>query len=66
MTPEELIRDIDECYGICGKLCMSCPESRYLQEIREVVVNLMNERDDLKSRIDVMAEYDPTYSVCSD
>lgn len=51
MTAEELIRQIDDCYGPCDLVCLSCPESRYLPDIREVVVNLMKERDDLKDRV---------------
>ena len=50
MTPEELLEDIDNCYGVCGKLCLSCPEAHYLAEIREVVVGLMQERDMYKKR----------------
>lgn len=48
MTAEELLKDIDACTGPCGKLCLSCPESRYLPEIREVLVGLMEENDKLR------------------
>lgn len=48
MTAEELLKDIDTCTGPCGNLCLSCPESRYLPEIREVLVGLMEENDKLR------------------
>ena len=48
MTAEELLKDIDTCTGPCGKLCLSCPESRYLPEIREVLVRLMEENEKLR------------------
>lgn len=48
MTAEELVKDIDTCTGPCGKLCLSCPESRYLPEIREVLAGLMEENDKLR------------------
>lgn len=49
MTAEELIDDIDNCHGPCGNLCLSCPEAHYLQEIRQVIINLMRERDAYKA-----------------
>ena len=55
MTAEELIRDIDSCYGPCGELCLSCPEAHYLKEIREVVAGLMEERDMLKETVAELA-----------
>ena len=48
MTAEELLKDLDTCTGPCGNLCLSCPESRYLPEIREVLVGLMEENDKLR------------------
>ena len=45
MTPEELLRDIDECYGPCSELCISCPEGHYLKTIRDVLVDLIDERN---------------------
>lgn len=56
MTAEELIQDIDDCHGPCGRLCMSCPEAHYLKEIRDVVVSLMKERDELKTRVADLSE----------
>ena len=57
MTAEELLRDIDECYGPCGKLCLSCPEAHYLREIREVIENLMRERDELRRQVSSLENY---------
>lgn len=48
MTVKELLKDLDTCTGPCGNLCLSCPESRYLPEIREVLVGLMEENDKLR------------------
>ena len=52
MTAEQLIEELDDCYGPCGRLCLSCPEARYLKEIRAVVVGLMDERDALKQQLE--------------
>lgn len=51
MTPKELLKDLDDCMGPCGRLCLSCPESRYLPEIREVLVNLMEENEKLRTAL---------------
>jgi hypothetical protein len=48
MTAKELLKDLDTCTGPCGNLCLSCPESRYLPEIREVLVRLMEENEKLR------------------
>lgn len=45
MTPEELLEDIETCTGPCGRLCLSCPESRYLEEIHDVLKNLIEENN---------------------
>ena len=49
MTPEELIDDIDHCTGPCGDLCLSCPESHGLAEIRQVIVDLLEENKKYKA-----------------
>ena len=51
MTPEELLKDLEECTGPCGRMCMSCPESRYVAEIRDVLVKLMEENKKLRSTL---------------
>ena len=51
MTAEELLKDIDECCGPCGEMCLSCPESRYLQEIKDVIEGLLEENRKLKLEI---------------
>ena len=45
MTAEELLADLEECVGPCGRMCLSCPESRYVAEIHEVLQNLIEERN---------------------
>ena len=47
MTPQELLDDLDTCTGPCGRMCLSCPESRYVAEIREVLVGLIQENEEL-------------------
>lgn len=51
MTPQELLKDLDECIGPCGRMCLSCPESRYIAEIKEVVEKLIHENDILRSEL---------------
>ena len=51
MTPEELLKDLEECTGPCGRMCLSCPESRYVAEIRDVLVKLMEENKRLRSAL---------------
>ena len=48
MTPEELLKDLETCTGPCGRMCLSCPESRYVAEIREVLIFLMSENERLR------------------
>lgn len=64
MTAEELIHQIDDCYGPCDLLCLSCPESRYLKEIREVVVALMEERDKYKKMIEIADQWGEWMQLC--
>jgi len=49
MTAKDLLKDLDTCTGPCGNLCLSCPESRYLQEIKDVIVQLMDENERLRT-----------------
>lgn len=48
MTAKELLDDLESCTGPCGRMCLSCPESRYVAEIHEVLLTLMNENDRLR------------------
>ena len=51
MTPQELLKDLDECTGRCGRMCLSCPESRYIAEIKEVLEQLMNDNERLRTTL---------------
>lgn len=51
MTPEELLKDLEICTGPCGEMCLSCPESRYIQEIHDVLEALIKENKDLRLRL---------------
>ena len=48
-TPERLLYDLDHCTGPCGELCLSCPESHELQEIRQVIADLIEENEKYKA-----------------
>lgn len=64
MTAEQLIEELDDCYGPCGRLCLSCPEARYLKEIRDVVVALMAERDKYKKMIEIADDWAEWTKLC--
>ena len=51
MTAQELLKDLEECTGPCGRMCLSCPESRYVAEIYEVLKGLMDENDRLRKTL---------------
>ena len=51
MTPEEMLEDLKNCIGPCGRMCLSCPESRYVAEIYEVLDGLIQENKRLKEEI---------------
>lgn len=48
MTPQEMLEDLETCTGPCGRMCLSCPESRYVAEIYEVLKGLIDENDKLR------------------
>lgn len=52
MTAEELLKDLETCTGPCGEMCLSCPESRYVAEIHDVLVSLMDENKALRKRLE--------------
>lgn len=56
MTAEELLKDLETCTGPCGEMCLSCPESRYVAEIHDVLVSLMNENKALRKRLEGVEE----------
>lgn len=51
MTPKELLKDLETCTGPCGRMCLSCPESRYIAEIHDVLSGLMDENDRLRNAL---------------
>ena len=52
MTAEELLKDLETCTGPCGRMCLSCPESRYVAEIHEVLESLIKENEALRVDLD--------------
>ena len=51
MTPEELLKDLETCTGPCGRMCLSCPESRYVAEIHDVLEKLIQENERLRTAL---------------
>ena len=51
MTPKELLKELEECTGPCGRMCLSCPESRYVAEIHDVVQKLLDENEKLRNML---------------
>lgn len=51
MTPQELLEDLETCTGPCGRMCLSCPESRYIAEIRDVIIKLIDENTRLRTAL---------------
>lgn len=51
MTPDELLKDLENCTGPCGRMCLSCPESRYIAEIHDVLIKLINENKKLRNAL---------------
>lgn len=39
----ELLDELEECEGPCGKLCLHCPEAYALAHIKKVVYDLITE-----------------------
>lgn len=52
MRPMELLDKIDDCYGPCSRICVSCPLGESVREIRDVVTTLVAERCALLEEID--------------
>lgn len=51
MTPKEMLEDLEICTGPCGRMCLSCPESRYVAEIYDVIKGLMKENERLRKTL---------------
>jgi len=49
MTPEEMLEDLETCLGPCGKMCISCPEGAYVDEIHRIIKELIEENKKLRS-----------------
>ncbi len=52
MRPMELLDKIDDCYGPCSRICVSCPLGDSVREIRDVIKTLISERYALLEEID--------------
>lgn len=47
----ELLDELEECEGPCGKLCLHCPEAYALAHIKKVVNDLIAELEDANAEI---------------
>ena len=54
MRPMELLDKIDDCYGPCSRICVSCPLGESLRDIRDVIKLLVAERNALLEEIERM------------
>ena len=52
MRPMELLDKIDDCYGPCSRICVSCPLGDSVREIRDIIKTLISERCALLEEID--------------
>lgn len=52
MRSMELLDKIDDCYGPCSRICVSCPLGDSVREIRDVIKTLISERCVLLEEID--------------
>lgn len=41
----ELLDELEECEGPCGKLCLHCPEAYALEHIKKVINSLIEDID---------------------
>ena len=46
-----MLKDIEECTGMCGDFCISCREMHCLGEIHDVMAQLIEENKKLKSEV---------------
>jgi len=54
MRAMELLDKIDDCYGPCSRICVSCPLGESVREIRDVIKTLVAERCALLEEIERM------------
>lgn len=47
----ELLDELEECEGPCGKLCLHCPEAYALAHIKKVVNDLIAELENANAEI---------------
>lgn len=47
----ELLDELEECEGPCGKLCLHCPEAYALAHIKEVVNDLIAELEEANAGV---------------
>lgn len=64
MTAKELLDELDDTYGPCGRICISCPDAAILKDIRDVIRSLIEERDKYKAMIDVLDEWAEWTQLC--
>lgn len=48
--PEELLKDLEQCKGPCGEICVRCKEAYRLRDIYETLKRLIAENKELKNK----------------
>jgi len=56
MRATELLDEIDNCYGPCSRICVSCPLGEGLREIRDVVAELLADNRALSEEIERLSK----------
>lgn len=64
MTAEEAIKEIDSCYGPCGEMCVSCRSAYHLKEYRDIIADLLEERNRYKRAVDIATDINGFYEMC--
>ena len=56
MTATEILDELDDSYGPCTKICISCPAGEFLKEIRDVILGLLAENKELRWELEGLAK----------
>ena len=56
MRATELLDKLDDSYGPCTKICISCPAGEFLKEIRDVILMLLAENKELRWELEGLAK----------
>lgn len=66
MTADELLEQLDDAYGPCDRICISCPSGEILKDIRDVIIALKDERDKYKLSYEAALKYGACMGLTED